>query len=51
MPEIWVYGLLIIFVVTLVVFILLVFCLEAWGSVVVKALRYKSVGPGIDSKR
>ena len=22
-----------------------------WGSVVVKALRYKSVGPGIDSKR
>ena len=22
----------------------------AWGSVVVKALRYKSVGPGIDSK-
>ena len=23
----------------------------AWGSVVVKALRYKSVGPGIDSKR
>ena len=25
--------------------------LGAWGSVVVKALRYKSVGPGIDSKR
>ena len=23
----------------------------AWGSVVVKALRHKSVGPGIDSKR
>ena len=23
----------------------------AWGSVVVKTLRYKSVGPGIDSKR
>ena len=23
----------------------------AWGSVVVKALSYKSVGPGIDSKR
>ena len=23
----------------------------AWGSVVVRALRYKSVGPGIDSKR
>ena len=23
----------------------------AWGSVVVKALGYKSVGPGIDSKR
>ena len=22
----------------------------AWGSAVVKALRYKSVGPGIDSK-
>ena len=22
----------------------------AWGSVVAKALRYKSVGPGIDSK-
>ena len=22
----------------------------AWGSVVVEALRYKSVGPGIDSK-
>ena len=25
--------------------------LGAWGSVVVKALRYKSEGPGIDSKR
>ena len=25
--------------------------LGAWGSVVVKTLRYKSVGPGIDSKR
>ena len=24
---------------------------EAWGSVVVKALRYKSEGPGIDSKQ
>ena len=23
----------------------------AWGSEVVKALRYKSLGPGIDSKR
>ena len=23
----------------------------AWGSIVVKALRYKSGGPGIDSKR
>jgi hypothetical protein len=25
--------------------------IRAWGSVVVKALRIKSVGPGIDSKR
>ena len=31
-------------------FILHAIC-GAWGSVVVKALRYKSVGPGIDSKR
>jgi hypothetical protein len=23
---------------------------QAWGSVVVKALRYKSEGPGIDSR-
>ena len=23
----------------------------AWGSVVFKALRYKSAGPGIDSRR
>jgi hypothetical protein len=34
----------------LIVVVVVVVVVGAWGSIVVKALRYKSEGPGIDSR-
>ena len=34
----------------LYMYIYMYMCIAAWGSVVVKALRYKSMGPGIDPR-